>query len=175
MRAGYGRRTDNYPKATSGRKLIKVSAKNLKGEYMEKKLTGSGAKAYQRDDTSSRIKPYSDWHRTLDKRLYMADVDFIEWRYRNNELVAVGVMEVTRVDMGIEVNQGYLEKIVQRYEKRDLQGMVARKVAEGMKTKAYIVLFREDCSEFWVYNLTDRRGWGHCDPKKMEDFLLQLK
>jgi hypothetical protein len=142
---------------------------------MEKKLTGSGAKAYQRMDTENRIKPYSDWHRTLDRRLYMADVDFIEWRYRNNDLVAVGVMEVTRVDLAKEVNQGYLDSIVQRFEQRDLQARVARKVAEALQTKAYIVLFREDCSEFWVYNLTDRRGWGHYNPQQMEDFLLRLK
>jgi len=65
---------------------------NLSGEtkFMDKKITGSGAKAYQRSDTEWRLKPYSDWHRTLDRRLLMADVDFIEWRYHHGELVPVG-------------------------------------------------------------------------------------
>lgn len=45
---------------------------------MEKKLSATGAKAHQRMDTEWRIQPYSDWHRTLDRSLYMLDVDFIE-------------------------------------------------------------------------------------------------
>jgi hypothetical protein len=141
---------------------------------MEKKRTETGAKAYQRADAEWRIKPYSDWHRTLAKDLLMLDVDFIEWRYRDGDFVPVGVMEVTRVDLGKEVNQRYLDQIIERYEQRDLQGIAARKVAAALQTKAYIILFREDCSEFWVYNLTNSRGWWHLDPEKMEAFLKKL-
>jgi hypothetical protein len=46
----------------------------------------------------------------------MLDVDFIEWRIRDGELVAVGVMEVTRVDNGITVTQAYLDAIISRFE-----------------------------------------------------------
>ena len=141
---------------------------------MQKKFTPSGAKAYQRSDTEWRIKPYSDWHRTLDRRLLMLDVDFVEWRYRGNDLVAVGVMEVTRVDKGKVVSSAYLNAIIQRFEERDLQARAARKVAAALKTKAYIVLFREDCSEFWIYNLTDRQGWNYYGAEGMEKFLLSL-
>lgn len=141
---------------------------------MDKKTTGSGAKAYQRNDGEWRVKPYSDWHRTLDRRLLMLDVDFIEWRFVNGDMVAVGVMEVTRVDNGKEVHQGYLTAIINRFEERDLQARAARKVAHALGTKAYIILFREDCTEFWVYNLTDRRGWDYYDADQMEAFLLNL-
>ena len=141
---------------------------------MEKKTTSSGAKAYQRTDTEWRIKPYSDWHRTLSKDLLMLDVDFIEWRYRNGELVAVGVMEVTRVDRGKEVTRRYLDAIIKRFTRRDLQARAARKVAEALGTRAYIVLFREDCSEFWVYNLSDNQGWHYFNPRGMESFLRRL-
>jgi hypothetical protein len=141
---------------------------------MEKKVTPSGAKAYQRTDAEWRIKPYSDWHRTLSSRLLMLDVDFIEWRYRNGELIPVGVMEVTRVDRGRTVDQRYTDAILQRFEQRDLQARAARKVAEALKTKAYIVLFRQDCSEFWVYNLTDRAGWAHYTSPQMAEFLQRL-
>lgn len=141
---------------------------------MHKKTTTTGAKAYQREDAEWRIKPYSDWHRTLSKKLLMLDVDFIEWRYRNGELMAVGVMEVTRVDKGKEVNQQYLRAIRQRFEERDLQAHAARKVASVLGTKAYIVLFREDCSEFWLYNLTDAKGWYYLTPERMEKFLESL-
>lgn len=141
---------------------------------MEKKTTESGAKAHQRADTEWRIQPYSDWHRTLSKDLLMLDVDFIEWRFRNGELVPVGVMEVTRVDHGKDVNDRYLNAILKRFNERDLQGRAARKVAEALATKAYIVLFREDCSEFWVYNLTDEHGWHYFIPIGMERFLERL-
>lgn len=141
---------------------------------MEKKTTDSGAKAHQRMDTEWRIKPYSDWHRTLSKKLLMLDVDFIEWRFRNGELVPVGVMEVTRVDHGKDVNDRYLNAILNRFNERDLQGRAARKVADALGAKAYIVLFRQDCSEFWVYNMTDEHGWHYFIPIGMERFLENL-
>jgi len=142
---------------------------------MDKKITDSGAKAYQRSDTEWRLKPYSDWHRTLDRRLLMADVDFIEWRYHHGELVPVGVMEVSRVDRNRTVTPGYLNAICRRFEQRDMQARIARKVAAALQTKAYIVLFREDCREFWVYNLSDRQGWQHFDSVQMELFLKRLE
>jgi hypothetical protein len=141
---------------------------------MEKTVTASGAKAYQRADAEWRIKPYSDWHRTLSSKLLMLDVDTVEWRYRNGELAPVGVMEVTRVDRGRTVDAHYLDAITRRFEQRDLQAQAARKVAEALKTKAYIVLFRQDCSEFWVSNLTDRTGWTHYTPQQMAEFLQKL-
>lgn len=142
---------------------------------MEKKITGSGAKAYQREDTEWRAKPYSDWHRKLDKSLLMTDVDFIEWRFINGELKAVGIMEVTRVDMGINVTEGYLENIIHRFEERDFQAKAARKVAKSLDTSAYIILFREDCSEFWTYDLNRKHGWKHHDPQQFEEALKKLR
>ena len=104
----------------------------------------------------------------------MLDIDFIEWRIRNGQPVAVEVMEVTRVDKGKKVNTGYLDAIISRYEERDFQAKAPRKVATALNTKAYIVLFREDCSEFWGYNLTNRQGWNYCSPEEMTDFLRKL-
>lgn len=141
---------------------------------MYKKTTPSGAKAHQRTDLEWRIQPYSDWHRTLDRSLLMLDVDFIEWRFRNNQLVPVGVMEVTRVDVGKVVNDNYLQAIISRYEERDIQARATRLVASALRTKAFIVLFRQDCSEFWIYNLTDRTQWTHFTPAEMETFLKNL-
>jgi len=141
---------------------------------MDKKVTDSGSKAHQREDSEWRAKQYSDWHRTLDKALMMMDVDYIEWRFREGELTPVGVMEVTRVDGGKEVSEGYLDAIVKRYEARDLQARATRKVAEALGVKAYIVLFRYNCREFWVYNLSERTGWNYYNHKQMEAFLASL-
>jgi hypothetical protein len=141
---------------------------------MKKSVTASGSKAYQRLDSENRARQYSDWHRTLDRRLLMLDVDFIEWRIRQGELVPVGVMEITRVDQGKPVAAAYLEAIINRFEERDLQARAARQVAAALGTKAYIVLYREGCTEFWVYNLSDRKGWRHFNAQQMEDFLKGL-
>jgi hypothetical protein len=45
---------------------------------MDKQLTSTGAKAHQRSDSEWHSQPYSDWHRTLPRWLWMTDVDFIE-------------------------------------------------------------------------------------------------
>jgi hypothetical protein len=142
---------------------------------MNKTTTRSGGKAYQRTDTENRALAYSNFHRTLDRSLLATDVDFIEWRYRDGELVPVGVIEVTRVDKGVFVTETYLKAILYRFEHRDMQAKAARKVAEALGTKAYIVLFREDCSEFWVYCLTTRQGFNKVlTPEQFEDFLKRL-
>jgi len=141
---------------------------------LDKKLTDSGAKAYQRSDTENRILPYYNWHRTLDRTLLMVDVDSIEWRIRNGEPIPVGVMEVTRVDNGKEVNPGYLQAIISRFEQRDFQAKAARKLAKMLNCKVHIVLFREDCTQFWVYNLSDKTGWTFYEPQEMERFLKSL-
>lgn len=141
---------------------------------MDKKVTETGSKAYQRTDAEWRIKPYSDWHRTLSKKLLMLDIDFVEWRFKDGKLVPVGVMEVTRVDKDKSVTINYLNSIINRFEQRDIQARTTRMVASALNAKAYIILFREDCSEFWVYDLTDQKGWAHFDPKQMEEFLQGL-
>jgi hypothetical protein len=133
--------------------------------------------------SSDPVKPYSLWHYTLGRRLNMVDVDFIEWRFRANrgesepEMYAAGVMEVTRVDLGKRVDDAYRNQVLARYDARDLQGKAARKLAQALNTKAYIVLFREDCSEFWVYNLTDNwEKWRHFPaPALMAAFIRGLQ
>jgi hypothetical protein len=141
---------------------------------LEKKTTESGAKAHQRQDTENRVLPYSLWHRTLHKSLYMLDVDFVEWRFKYGKMIPVGVMEVTRVDNGKTVDSHYCAEILERYDERDFQGRATRIISNALGTKSYIVLFREDCSEFWVFNLTDNAGWAHYNPSEMEAFLKSL-
>lgn len=141
---------------------------------IEKELTPSGAKAQQRNDDEWRAAPYSKWHRTLGRGVYMTDVDAIEWRYREGRLTAVGVMELTRADQDVQVTETYLNSIIWRYEQRDFQAKTARAVAQALNTNAYIVLFREDCSEFWVYNLTNTKTWVHMYAGQYQTFLNSL-
>ena len=142
---------------------------------MEKKLTDSGAKSYQRGDMEDRSKEFRDFHRSLDKTLYATDLDLIEWRYINGVLTPVGVLEITRVDQGKQVNDQYKSEILKRYDKRDMQGLATRTAASLLGVKAWIVLYRKGCSEFWIYSLTDNdQRWYHYDRDRLERWLLSL-
>lgn len=88
---------------------------------MDKNLTDSGAKGYQRHDTEDRSLEFRKWHRTLDKSLYATDVDLVEIRIINNIPTPVATLEITRVDKHKSVNEQYLSAIVERFEKRDFQ------------------------------------------------------
>jgi hypothetical protein len=111
---------------------------------IDKQLTDSGAKAQQRTDNEDRAKIYRDWHRTLRADLAMFDVDTIEWRQRNGELVAVAVIELTRTDSD-NVSENYLKAILDRFDVRDKQGEASRKVAKALGVDAHITLFNPSC------------------------------
>lgn len=137
---------------------------------LEKKLNSDGTKAYQRgDDREDRSLIYRNWHRTL-KEFIMFDVDTIEWRYRNNELIPVAIIELTRTDSE-NVGEKYLQAILDRFNIRDKQGEMIRKVADALKVNAYITLFNQQLSKFWVYNLSQNRGWRIFNQKQYIDFL----
>lgn len=142
---------------------------------MDKLLTKSGSKAMQRMDNEWRARPYSEWHRSLGRSYYSSDIDSIEWRFVDGELKAVGVMEITRVDNGIFVNDKYLSSILDRFTNRDLQSRTALKVSKALETNTYIILFRENCKEFWIYNLTSKKGWIHLNTFWMSQFIKNLK
>lgn len=133
---------------------------------MHKTRTESGAKDYQRNDHEDRGYEYKRFHRTLRKDLIASDVDLIEWRFINGSLKAVAVCEITRVDANITVSKNYLAAIIKRYEERDLQAKMIRKVAANLETNAYIILYQEGCREFWVYNLSQMKGWWHVTKEK---------
>lgn len=142
--------------------------------------TPSGSKAYQRKDNEDRGRAYRDWHRRLAHTLLATDVDSVEWRYIGNELRAVAVIETTRVDSGRVVDEGYLRNIIERFDNRSIQGDAARAVAAALGVPAYLVLFRQDCSEFWLYKLSrpaaERKPWEwrHLSAQQMETFITRL-
>lgn len=112
----------------------------------------------------------------MDRSLYATDLDLIEWRYINGVLTPVGVLEITRVDQDKEVNDKYKSEILSRYDSRDMQGQATRKAASMLNVKAWIVLYRKGCSEFWIYSLTDDNGrWYHSDHERLEKWLLSLR
>ncbi len=141
---------------------------------MDKQLTDSGAKAQQRTDNEDRAKVYRDWHRTLRADLAMFDVDTIEWRRGENGLFPVAVIELTRID-GDDANEKYLKAILDRFDVRDKQGEATRKVAKALGVNAYITLFNLKLTKFWVYNLTQEKGWKSFNQKEYIEFLESRK
>ena len=138
---------------------------------MKKTLTSSGSKDYQRADSQDRSLEYKMYHRNLGPSLIAADIDLIEWRFVDGKMKAVAVCEITRVDGDIPVTRKYLSAILQRYRVRDLQARMVCKVAEQLSTNAYIILYRQDCKEFWVYNLSQNKGWWYLNDKKYKSWL----
>ena len=123
------------------------------------KVTPEGSKDHQRDDWEDRAAGYRDWRYNCDlPKRYVADIDQIEYRFNNyGKLEYIALLELTRVD-GEWVADAYLDAIVARFD-RDGQAFCAEAVAERLRCDAWIVLFRKDLTEFWLYNLSRRRGW----------------
>lgn len=121
-------------------------------------------KDFKQTTTEDRADPYKRWRYRVEQP-YVLDVDQIEWRGDQ----PVALLELTRCDSG-SVTPAYLDAIVGRYE-ADAQGRCARFVAAKLDIKAWIVLFTEDCTHFWVYNLTDRRGWWPLDEDQYQEWL----
>lgn len=140
---------------------------------MEKKQTLEGTKAYQRNDVEHRAKPYLEWRRHITGGLYLNDIDSIEWRARGGVLKPVAVIEVTRVDLGKQVGSGYLSAITDRFMNRDTQGYMTQYIAHKLEVPAYINLFRQDNSEFWIYSFSDKT-WSYKSPQQMVEFLRSL-
>jgi len=127
---------------------------------MQQKLqTPSGSKAHQRSDFEDRSAEFRRWHRTLDRSMLASDVDLIEWRSISGDTLPVAVIEITRIDQGRKISEAYLNAITQRFQERDFQAKAANYVAKKLGVKAWIVLYRQGCNEFWVYDLTQTRRW----------------
>ena len=162
-------------------------AESFAGDGISKRVSSAtGSKIRQRDDEENRALTYSKWRYDISTtpagaKLYCIDVDFIEWGFDSNVLYPAAVMEVTRCDMGKHIGEQYLESILNRFNSRDLQGRAARYVAKALSAQsgreicAFINLFREDASEFWVYNLTREKGWWHATPEEYTRFLRGLR
>jgi hypothetical protein len=132
-------------------------------------------KGKQRTDSEDRTIEYRAWRHTLGNGLYAADIDQVEWRVRDGVPVPVAVLELSRVDGNVRVPPAYLEAVVDRMTRRDGQASAVTHFASLLGVKAWVVLFRWDLTEYWVYNLsTPRDRWWHLAPDKYRDWLVSL-
>jgi hypothetical protein len=133
-----------------------------------------GTKAYQRHDTEDRAFAYKKWHRTIGKYCYATDVDLIEWRIKAGVMKPVAITELSRVDNGVFVNSQYLSSVRARWNQRDMQKKTLLYTAAKLCVPIYLVLFREDLSEFWVDNLYSQTHWWHASEEQYTKWLQNL-
>lgn len=114
-------------------------------------------KTHNRADSEDRTFLYRDerWNRRWANKC-VQDLDQIEYTVVDGEIVYVAVLELTRRDFHPTIQdppKTYFKSILDRYES-DMQGRLAVDVAKKLGVDAYIVVFDEDVSRFWVYNLS---------------------
>ena len=127
------------------------------------------------DIKEDRTAAYRAFRRTI-KQAGATDFDQIEWRFNEGgHPYPVGLLELSRVDGNVRLPQTYLDNVLTRIMKRDWQGRLAVRAAEILRVRAWMVLFRWDLTEFWVYNLTHTRGWWWLDKESYMSWLSGLK
>ena len=127
------------------------------------------------DHREDRIARYRLFRRTIEQA-GATDFDQVEWRFKSEgEPYPVALLEMSRVDGSKPVPETYLEAVLHRIVERDWQGRFAKAAAERLGCRAWIVLFRHDLSEFWVYNLSESDGWWHTDCEGYRDWITKMR
>jgi hypothetical protein len=114
--------------------------------------------------------PYRKWHRLLSKKFYMNDIDLIEFKEVANNLQVASLIDITRADIGIYVNDHYRSEIIDRYFNRDSQGNFAVALAKKINVPSVLVLYREGMTEGWMYgvqNTLKDKNWVNMSPNKI--------
>ena len=114
-------------------------------------------------EDEDRTGVYREWRFGFGGGMYVLDVDQIEWRKSpRGTIEPVVLIELKRFDTNAPVETRWLDKTLRNVERR-FQGEACRRVAAALGVPAWLVVFRHDLTGFWVYNLTDRRGWFPAD------------
>lgn len=114
-------------------------------------------RGHRADNWEDRLRVYRGWRMELGSGLFASDIDQVEWRSVDGELVPVALLEVTRVSVKEELRdfrywQEYLAKIIERYQGTEggAQGEMAQRLSEMLRVPVYIVAHWPDLSRFWV-------------------------
>lgn len=147
-------------KVSMFRKLPREAREKIKSDWKNVQLTEVGTKAVQRPDKIINAWFFYRWHSMLGKQYPALDVDLVEWRYDELGLYPAAVVEITSVGNSIptESIDRYLEKIIERYH-RNLQGRTLFLTSQALKCEPYIILFRLNLKQFWVYNWRYKENW----------------
>ena len=117
-------------------------------------------KPRQLEDTSSRIIAYSDWRRGWGDGAYCCDIDFVEFRYRDDRPELACLIETTVADK-MPMTQALKVEVLRRL--RTGHGNFLASLARHLGVPAYVVLMNSEATELHVLNLT-RHLWSD-EPK----------
>lgn len=141
-------------------------------------------KGRSRADREDRCAGYRDWRLGFGDGCYVADVDQVEWRIRGGVLVPVATLELTRLDGEMLHPKAYLAGTLRRRfppegsseanKGHGFQTHHAVNVAKKLGVPCFVVIFKWDLTHFWVYNLSDRRGWWEMDKERYERWIRML-
>ena len=132
------------------------------------------AKKHNREDTEDRSFAYRDARWNLNYGCAQ-DVDYVEYKIVNGEIVYVAVLELTLRETPENLPNppaAYFEQVKKRYS-TESQGKFTKATAKRLGVDAYIVVFNEDASRFWVYNLS--KGYGFNNELSREKYFNWLK
>lgn len=117
------------------------------------KMEASGGKAIQREVWEDRARAHNEWRRGQGFGC-TCDIDLVEWTRWRGRLEPVMVLELTLVPGELEVPQSYFGNISWRF-RHQAQGQMAREIARRLGVPVYIVAFRANQREFWIYEGLD--------------------
>jgi len=120
-----------------------------------------GQKVRGRKDNEDRTVDYTAWRRKWNRSSYVSDIDQVEWRVRDGQIIPVAVLELTRLDGDMMPRPAYFDAIINRFTKRDGQAKSITLFSKLLGVDAIIVLFHYNLENFWLYNLSTSSGWFH--------------
>ena len=114
-------------------------------------------------------RSYRSYRRSFGVEYHVDNLDHIEWRLIDDIPTPVAILELVRVNSPFENEwfaSQYQEKILSDFYSdvgMDLRQRTGRpdfvnEMAYRLKVSAYIVLFQNDLSNFWTYDLSEEVG-----------------
>lgn len=134
------------------------------------------SKSYNAEKDEDRTQGYRLWHRhELPNDAYVMDMDQIEYKFADREIVPLKAIELSRVDTGVNVTDKYLANVLERFSDTDAQARAIRKFAKLMEIDAVLVLFAQDLSKFWLYNISTKVGWYKFNEERYKKWLRDFR
>ena len=116
---------------------------------------------------------YTDWRREVGHGNLCQDIDQVEYRIVDGEVVPVLMLELTRYDYENEPASQYFNAILERFGKS--QRRAATHFAQLLGVDCVIVLFKFNLTRFWLFNLSTDQGWYSLNEGGYRKWLMEHK
>lgn len=102
-------------------------------------------------------------------------MDYVEYKIVDRKIVYVAVLELTLRETPEDLHnppKSYFNQVKRRYS-TEAQGKFTKATAKRLGVDAYVVVFNEDATRFWVYNLS--KDYGFRNELTREEYFSWLK